>query len=395
MKKAGIKISLMLLLLLFIQQVTAQTTHGLEYYLPFNEGTGNPVDQGPIGYGAVYSNSGSWTQGTLDSAVNFSSNNDVIQINETMGFRTVTFWFKPNQMINGTISYNMRLLHQRYKSEDDGFYIHFEKSGDPFPGQIVARHTTEVGDIDIVNSTTNSWETSVWYFVAITFDPVIGAKLFINDVVKDTNTNETGGWSIGFFSSYRLHLANDYLDGSPFNGVIDELRFYDRALAEFEVQELYQYGLTGAGSAQASGVLWSNGTNGDIYYNDGNVVIGDNAVPTGYKLAVNGNAVMEEITVDLADNWPDYVFEKSYTLPDLKELELFINTNKHLPEIPSALEIQDQGIPLGKMQTKLLQKIEELTLYVIQLNKENQYLSEQNKKLQWRLEKVETKFSDK
>lgn len=86
------------------------------------------------------------------------------------------------------------------------------------------------------------------------------------------------------------------------------------------------------------------------------------------KLAVNGSIRAKEIKVE-ASPWPDYVFDASYKLPDLKVTEQFIKANKHLPEIPSASEVEKDGINLGEMNAKLLRKIEELTLYMIELNK--------------------------
>jgi hypothetical protein len=87
------------------------------------------------------------------------------------------------------------------------------------------------------------------------------------------------------------------------------------------------------------------------------------------KLQVDGTIAAREVKVTL-NTFPDYVFENSYKLLSLKELESFISLNKHLPEIPSANEVMlNKGIELGDMQTKLLQKIEELTLYIIDQDK--------------------------
>jgi hypothetical protein len=71
------------------------------------------------------------------------------------------------------------------------------------------------------------------------------------------------------------------------------------------------------------------------------------------------------------------VFDKDYNLPGITETEDFIKANQHLPGIPSAEEMQQNGINLGEMQIKLLQKIEELTLYVIELKKENEEMKEE------------------
>jgi hypothetical protein len=98
---------------------------------------------------------------------------------------------------------------------------------------------------------------------------------------------------------------------------------------------------------------------------NGNIGIGTTN-PT-YKLSVNGNVRSKEVVVE--SGWADYVFAKEYKLPSLRDVEKFIYTNKHLPNIPSAAEIQTNGLKLGEVQTKMMQKIEELTLYIIDQNK--------------------------
>ena len=103
--------------------------------------------------------------------------------------------------------------------------------------------------------------------------------------------------------------------------------------------------------------------NQDVYYNTGNVGIG--TTTPDEKLAVNGHIHAKEIRVDL-NNWPDYVFTKSYDLPTLKQVEKYIKNKGHLPNIPSAKEVEENGILLGDMNAKLLEKIEELTLYILQ-----------------------------
>ena len=103
---------------------------------------------------------------------------------------------------------------------------------------------------------------------------------------------------------------------------------------------------------------------------DGDVAIGTKD-PKGYRLAVGGKIIAEEVVVKLQANWPDYVFEPAYKLPSLDELQLYISLHQHLPGIPSAKEIATNGIHVGEMNARLLQKIEELTLYIIELKKES------------------------
>lgn len=77
--------------------------------------------------------------------------------------------------------------------------------------------------------------------------------------------------------------------------------------------------------------------------------------------------------------WPDYVFAKKYKLPTLQEVENQIKTNGHLVNIPSAIEVENNGVLLGEMNKKLLEKVEELTLYIIQMNKEIELLKKKIK----------------
>jgi hypothetical protein len=103
-------------------------------------------------------------------------------------------------------------------------------------------------------------------------------------------------------------------------------------------------------------------------------MIGTAQKAAGYKVNVGGKIIAEELRVSLRANWPEYVFEKNYTLPSFEALEKYIQTNKHLPNIPSATEVEKNGIAVGEMQTKLMEKVEELTLYMLQLKKENDAL---------------------
>ena len=103
----------------------------------------------------------------------------------------------------------------------------------------------------------------------------------------------------------------------------------------------------------------------------GNVGIGTTN-PGTYKLAVNGEIRAKEVIVETGCS--DFVFEEHYALRPLNEVEAFIKANKHLPDIPSEKEVSENGLGLGEMQAKLLRKVEELTLYMIEMKKENQAL---------------------
>jgi len=113
---------------------------------------------------------------------------------------------------------------------------------------------------------------------------------------------------------------------------------------------------------------------------NGNVGIGTN-YPGSYKLAVEGKIAARGVKVTLA-GFADYVFDSTYQLRPLANLQQYIDQNKHLPGIPSAEEVKkDGGIELGEMNVKLLEKIEELTLYVLEMKKENEQMKKDNEQM--------------
>ena len=125
---------------------------------------------------------------------------------------------------------------------------------------------------------------------------------------------------------------------------------------------------------------------------DGNVGIG--TIYPDAKLAVKGHIHTQEIRVDMTGAMvPDYVFEKSYNLRSLDEVENFINQNKHLPEVPSAKEIEANGVNLGEMNMLLLEKVEELTLYMIELQKQNELQQKQNQTQQQEINFLKSKIN--
>jgi uncharacterized coiled-coil protein SlyX len=135
-------------------------------------------------------------------------------------------------------------------------------------------------------------------------------------------------------------------------------------------------GLKAGGILVSDGYDFANPGKNDLVVK-GTTSIGSASVPSGYKLAVAGKAIATEMKVQ-AQPWPDYVFKPGYKLMSLEQVEGFIKLKGHLPEMKPADVVEKEGIELGANQAALLKKIEELTLYIIDQNKE---LKKQNEKI--------------
>ncbi len=125
--------------------------------------------------------------------------------------------------------------------------------------------------------------------------------------------------------------------------------------------------------------------------NAGNIGIGTTN-PT-YPLTVNGTIRSKKVIVNTG--WSDFVFDDDYRLMPLHEVESFIKANRHLPEIPSAKEVEENGVSLGEISSSLLQKIEELTLYTIEQQKVIEELVKQNEEMIKKVNKLERKSDHK
>ncbi len=126
---------------------------------------------------------------------------------------------------------------------------------------------------------------------------------------------------------------------------------------------------------------WRGGGTVPFIIKASNSYIGLGTANPDEKLTVKGKVHAEEVRVDLSVPGPDYVFEKDYDLLPLKDLEAYVTSNKHLPEVPSSSEMMEKGLELKEMNLLLLKKVEELTLHLIEANKKIDGLSEEVKEL--------------
>jgi len=177
----------------------------------------------------------------------------------------------------------------------------------------------------------------------------------------------------------RLQGGNTYEDGTYLGvkGYATQLSIYNGK--GFSIEHHF-YGQTNSsinffrgGSMTGGFITFNTNDNSEKMRinNNGNVSIGTTASdPTDALLTVNGSIHAKELRIDLDAPLADFVFDSDYKLMPLNQLEQYVNVNNHLPEMPSAVEVSKKGLSVGEMQNKLLQKIEELTLYAIQLKKE-------------------------
>lgn len=125
-------------------------------------------------------------------------------------------------------------------------------------------------------------------------------------------------------------------------------------------------------------VLWTS-TKAKTVIPNGAVGIGTKTIPTGYKMAVDGKVICEELKVQLSQNWADYVFDNDYDLLSLEEVQETIEEKGHLHNTPSAATLQAEGgIELSKMTINQQEKIEEIFLHLIELNKTVKELKAEN-----------------
>jgi hypothetical protein len=218
--------------------------------------------------------------------------------------------------------------------------------------------------------------------------------------LRYSSTTDEGGTAVGFLTAYRLQGGTNNHDfygnvgvnveAHPDSGRVivrhnsttakptlrlHEWETLDYARLEFtntsSSRKWQIAGRTAATQAEDRLNFWHSAA-GDILSltGDGRVGIKTITPATGYALSVRGRIMCEELRVQLFNAWPDYVFADNYKLPSLLHVEQYIKAHKHLPGIPSAAEVEKEGIQIGDMQKRMMEKIEELTLYIIQQQKE-------------------------
>jgi hypothetical protein len=130
-----------------------------------------------------------------------------------------------------------------------------------------------------------------------------------------------------------------------------------------------------------------------VIKSSGDICMGTSSPAVGYRLSINGKVACEEVLVELDANWPDYVFTQDYNLMSLSDLEKNIRENNHLPGLPSAIEVEENGFHLADMQRRVLEKVEELTLYTIEQGKQIEDLKMKNNRQEEQIQELQQKIS--
>ena len=211
----------------------------------------------------------------------------------------------------------------------------------------------------------------------------------------------TGGTGMAYFDSLG-RLQSGFASTAPCNNVqpiwesLNPFLIYTCspnrvAIGDFNIPSAARFYVNGQTHLNGNLGIGTAAPNGNVRLMvNGKVVIGNvTNFPGNYGLYVAEGILAEKVKVALHNSagWSDFVFEKDYKLMPLKELEVFISKHKHLPEIPTATEAVREGVDLAQMTSKLLQKIEEQTLYIIELNKRIEQLEYDRKPLKHDMKK--------
>ncbi|MBE7441684.1 MAG: hypothetical protein HS119_04440 [Flavobacteriales bacterium] len=249
------------------------------------------------------------------------------------------------------------------------------------------------GIIDMKGQQTNGNDAGLlinWYCgknVAINTNPAKAGNV--------TMTSATMGMvGIGKTPNYKLDVAGNMSINSNKLFFKDENHGlgYFQAHADQTIDGPVLFGYLGGALATKQGTATKNiltwNTNGHVNINsDGtqeskSLTIYDEISDRDvFRVMSNGNVFATELTIKLKEDFPDYVFAKDYQLMPLAELDNFITKNKHLPNIPNAKEVEENGLNVSEIQVKQMEKIEELTLYILELNKRLEKLEKENTSL--------------
>ena len=314
----------------------------------------------------------SWTASTDNDGVD---DYQILQDGQIIGLSGGSLSFQVNSLVSCT-SYNFAVIaidnSGNISGSSNSAQVSTITAYEIPPGTPVAPGIDNLSDSDLGMTTV----TLNWSYTAEANDRILDFEVFQNDS------------SIGFTSGASTFRVTELSANTVYSFRVEPVLCSARStggsqainITTLDVPIVENYD---AENANLDTVDW---TGRDLFASR-NIGIGTTDTQ-GFRLAVSGNIVAEEIKVALESDWPDYVFKVDYELPNLMEVEKFIQKNGHLIDIPSEAEVKASGILIGEMNAKLLKKIEELTLYTIEQDKKLKKLEDDYIKIQALLMKL-------
>lgn len=212
-----------------------------------------------------------------------------------------------------------------------------------------------VGQETGLANTTGSYNVYLGFQAGLNNTSADGGNVFIGHASGQTNASGSGNTYVGLLSGQNSTGSHNVFIGN--SAGISETRSQKLHIKNGVATTPLIYGEFDSGKVSIGGMTTLPTTAGGV-----NI--------SAYKLFVKGGILTEEVRINLQSDWADYVFAKEYKLAPLSQVEKFIVDNGHLPNVPSAAQVKEEGIAVGQMATIQQEKIEELTLYIIQQQKE-------------------------
>jgi len=311
----------------------AQTPTGLVSHWSFD---GHAVDSMGSNHGEIFGNvrPAVGIDGMDSTALFFDGTDDYIKILTPQSSEmTIMFWMKPHDL-----------------QDDDRIISSLDGTTNSFSLKYIGAGIQLRQPLNYIVAFFP--DQSLWYFIAITISSSGATIGYLNGAPQYQQSftiGESTYWGLG-----RKHLNTQ---GNDFHGALDEISIYDRVLTAGEIESAYMEHNPNANGNFCNTLFWTEEK------------VGIGTASPDMELTVNGKIHARGVKVDPEIPVPDYVFEPDYSLRSLEDLSEYIKANRHLPEIQPAEKFQQEGLKLGEMDLKLLLKIEELTLYVIEQRK--------------------------
>lgn len=328
----------------------------------FADTSGNKHDI--IGYGNAHHSTAEKKFGL--SSIYFDGDGDFLSIPDSYDWNfgggdfTIDFWVRPS---NASGYYSLLSHHNSGSANQSDWWLYMNNGEITFLGCSDGTCSNSA----YATTTGAGLVNNEWKHIGVVRNNK-NLRIYVNGILKGENTNYT---LIHRNADTDLIVGANLNSDAPehyFAGYIDELRITKGAALWTENTFTPPGGLP---KLVCVGCEYSDRI---VIYPDGSVTIGDTAPKA--RLTVNGIVAAKEFIVK-PDDWADYVFSSAYSLLPISEMESYVKQHNHLPGIPSEAELKDQSVSISDLMENNMKKIEELTLYLIQIKKKNERLSKQ------------------